>query len=200
MAERHRRRPPSPLPRPNGGTFCRAPGDAQFGGRRRDAGCRRRLPIRRSSAPTPAISPTRPPLRKAGRVGEARALLASPRSLATAPTDAKEWLQRCSPTRGSDSGGDKTTAYIARQLTTPAQHGIRETPLNVRDDYTSLAWLAAQIAYKDLRRPAKRRDFTGPMAKRRSARRAKDLLGRARGARRRTAPAPTPICRRGAAL
>src|SRR3546814_15109734 len=31
---------------------------------------------------------------------------------------------------------------------------VRETPLGVRDDYTSLAWLAGQLAFKDLGRPA----------------------------------------------
>src|SRR3546814_2265863 len=30
---------------------------------------------------------------------------------------------------------------------------VRETPLGVRDDYTSLAWLAGQLAFKDLGRP-----------------------------------------------
>lgn len=97
-------------------------------------------------------------LRKAGRVGEARALLAAPRSLAKAPTDPEEWLETLlTNARQASDGGDKTTAYnIARQLDDAFPPGtvIRETPLGVRDDYTSLAWLAGQLAYRDLRRPA----------------------------------------------
>jgi len=97
-------------------------------------------------------------LRQTGRVGEARALLAAPRSLAKAPTDPEEWIETLlTNARQADSGGDKLTAYnIARQIDDAFPPGtvIRETPLAVRDDYTSLAWLAGQLAYKDLRRPA----------------------------------------------
>ncbi len=97
-------------------------------------------------------------LRQSGRAGEARALLAAPRVLAKAPTDPEEWLETLlTNARQADAGGDKLTAYnIARQLddTFPPGTVVRETPLSVRDDYTSLAWLAGQLAYKDLRRPA----------------------------------------------
>jgi soluble lytic murein transglycosylase len=97
-------------------------------------------------------------LRKAGRVGEARSLLAAQRSLAKAPTDPEEWLETLlTNARQASEGGDKLTAYnIARQLDDSFPPGtiIRETPLSVRDDYTSLAWLAGQLAYRDLRRPA----------------------------------------------
>ncbi|KQZ72796.1 lytic transglycosylase [Sphingopyxis sp. Root214] len=97
-------------------------------------------------------------LRKAGRVGEARALLAAPRSLAKAPTDPEEWLETLlTNARQASEGGDKSTAYnIARQLDDAFPPGtvIRETSLSVRDDYTSLAWLAGQLAYRDVRRPA----------------------------------------------
>ncbi len=96
-------------------------------------------------------------LRKSGRVGEARALLSAPRSLAKAPTDAEEWLETLlTNARQADAGGDKVAAYnIARQLDDALPPGtvVRETPLGVRDDYTSLAWLAGQLAFKDLRRP-----------------------------------------------
>ena len=97
-------------------------------------------------------------LRASGRDGEARALLAAPRSLAKAPTDAEEWLETLlTNARLAESGGDKLTAYnIARQLDDALPPGtvVRETPLGVRDDYTSLAWLAGQLAFKDLGRPA----------------------------------------------
>jgi soluble lytic murein transglycosylase len=97
-------------------------------------------------------------LRKAGRVGEARALLAAPRVLASAPTDASEWLKTLlTNARQADAAGDKLTAYnIARQLDDALPPGtvVRETPLSVRDDYTSLAWLAGQLAFKSLGRPA----------------------------------------------
>jgi len=97
-------------------------------------------------------------LRKANRVVEARALLAAPRTLTRAPTDAEEWLETLlTNARAADSAGDKLTAYnIARQLsdTFPPGTVVRETPLSVRDDFTSLAWLAGQLAFRDLRRPA----------------------------------------------
>lgn len=97
-------------------------------------------------------------LRKSGRVGEARALLAAPRTLAKAPTDAEEWLETLlTNARAADAAGDKQTAFnIAKQIDDSFAPGvvIREAPLSVRDDFTSLAWLAGQLAYKDLRRPA----------------------------------------------
>lgn len=97
-------------------------------------------------------------LRKSGRVGEARALLAGPRSLSSPPTDAEEWLETLlTNARQADAAGDKLTAYnIAKQIDDALPPGtvVRETPLGVRDDYTSLAWLAGQLAFKDLRRPA----------------------------------------------
>src|SRR3546814_15030900 len=74
---------------------------------------------------TPSITRTDPGyitakatwLRASGRDGEARALLAAPRSLAKAPTDAEEWLETLlTNARLAESGGDKRTAYnIARQ-------------------------------------------------------------------------------------
>ncbi|WP_428682695.1 transglycosylase SLT domain-containing protein [Sphingopyxis sp.] len=96
-------------------------------------------------------------LRKAGRVGEARSLLAAPRSLEKAPTDTEEWLETLlTNARAADAAGDKVTAYnIAKQLDDSFAPGvvIREAPLSVRDDYTSLAWLAGQLAFKSLGRP-----------------------------------------------
>ena len=97
-------------------------------------------------------------LRRSGRVGEARALLAGPRQLAAAPLDAEEWLETLlTNARIADEAGDKMSAYnIASRLDDALPPGtvVRETPLGVRDDYTSLAWLAGQIALKDIGRPA----------------------------------------------
>lgn len=97
-------------------------------------------------------------LRTTGRAGEARALLSGPRQLTAAPRDAREWLRTLlTNARQADSEGDKITAYnIARQLddALPAGTVVRETELGVRDDYTSLAWLAGQLAFYNLGRPA----------------------------------------------
>lgn len=97
-------------------------------------------------------------LRTTGRVGEARALLAAPRQLTSSPRDPEEWLETLlTNARQADSDGDKVTAYnIAKQLddALPAGTVIRDTDLGVRDDYTSLAWLAGQLAFKSLGRPA----------------------------------------------
>src|SRR3546814_1626355 len=97
-------------------------------------------------------------LRRSGRDGEAGTLLAGPRELTEAPRDAEEWLETLlTNARLADQGGDKRTAYnIAKQLDDALPPGtvVRETPLGVRDDYTSLAWLAGQIAFQDLHRPA----------------------------------------------
>ncbi|SKB26398.1 transglycosylase SLT domain-containing protein [Sphingopyxis flava] len=97
-------------------------------------------------------------LRRSGRDGEARALLAGPRELASAPLDAEEWLETLlTNARLASAGGDKATAYrIAKQIddALPAGTVVREQPLGVRDDYTSLAWLAGELAFKQLNRPA----------------------------------------------
>lgn len=97
-------------------------------------------------------------LRTTGRVGEARALLSAPRQLRAPPLDAEEWLETLlTNARQADSGGDKLTAYnIAKQMddALPAGTVVRDADLGVRDDYTSLAWLAGQLAMNDLGRPA----------------------------------------------
>jgi soluble lytic murein transglycosylase len=97
-------------------------------------------------------------LRGAGRVGEARTLLSQPRSLTAPPADAEEWLETLlTNARAAASAGDHQTAFsIARQLgdVFPAGTNIRALPLAVRDDYTSLAWLAAHTAYEKLGRPS----------------------------------------------
>lgn len=97
-------------------------------------------------------------LRSAGRVAEARALLSQPRTLDAPPADAEEWLETLlTNARGAASAGDAATAFaIARQLedSFAPDVAIRLLPLSVRDDYTSLAWLAAHTANRQLGRPA----------------------------------------------
>ncbi len=96
-------------------------------------------------------------LRRAGREGDARALLAAPRNLSEAPLDAEEWLETLlTNARLADEAGDKMTAFrIASRIddALPPGSAVREMPLGVRDDYTSLAWLAGQIALDDIGRP-----------------------------------------------
>jgi soluble lytic murein transglycosylase len=97
-------------------------------------------------------------LRASGRVGEARALLAAPRQLEAPPADPEEWLETLlTNARSAASGGDPATAFaIARQIDDvfAPDTAIRLLPLAVRDDYTSLAWLAAHTANRQLGRPA----------------------------------------------
>src|SRR3546814_12893295 len=56
--------------------------------------------------------------------------------------------------RISDGSSDVCSSDLQLDDALPAGTVVRETPLGVRDDYTSLAWLAGQIAFKDLHRPA----------------------------------------------
>lgn len=97
-------------------------------------------------------------LRGAGRVDEARALLSASRQLQAPPTDPEEWLKTLlTNARGAAAAGDHRTAFaIARQITDafPPETVIRTLPLALRDEYTSLAWLAAHTANRQLGRPA----------------------------------------------
>lgn len=97
-------------------------------------------------------------LRGSGRNGDAQALLAAPRQLTAPPIDTEEWLETLlTNARIADAAGDHQMAFnIARQLddAVPGDMAVRDAGLGVRDDYTSLAWLAGQTALKDLRRPA----------------------------------------------
>ena len=93
-------------------------------------------------------------LRATGQTGAARALLAGPRDLAAPPLDAEEWYETLlTNARAAASEGDSRTALaIARRVEDglPAGANILEQPLGVRDDYTSLVWLAADTAYRRL--------------------------------------------------
>ncbi len=97
-------------------------------------------------------------LRRSGRGGSAQELLAAPRALAAPPTDTVEWLKTLLVNaQQARSEGNRRTAYdIASKLDDAVAPGtvLRDASFGVRDTYTSLAWLAAQVAEKDLRRPA----------------------------------------------
>lgn len=97
-------------------------------------------------------------LRRGGRGGSAQALLAGPRNLTAAPTDTVEWLKTLLVNaRQARSEGNRQVAYnIASRLDDAVAPGaaVRDMSFGVRDTYTDLAWMAAQIAEKDLRRPA----------------------------------------------
>src|SRR3546814_9652532 len=85
-------------------------------------------------------------LRASGRDGEARALLAAPRSLAKAPTDAEEWLETLlTNARLAESGGDKRTAYnISPQLDDALPPGpvVPDTPPGPPAAHTPPPWSA----------------------------------------------------------
>lgn len=97
-------------------------------------------------------------LRRSGRSGSAQALLSGPRELKAPPTDTVEWLKTLLVNaRQAQSEGNRQVAYnIASRLDDAVAPGtvLRNTSFGTRDAYTDLAWLAAQVAEKDLRRPA----------------------------------------------
>lgn len=97
-------------------------------------------------------------LRRSGRGGSAQALLSNPRELKAPPTDTVEWLKTLLVNaQQARSEGNRQTAYnIASRLDDAVAPGtvLRNTSFGTRDTYTDLAWLAAQVAEKDLRRPA----------------------------------------------
>lgn len=97
-------------------------------------------------------------LSRKGQPAAARALLAQARTLQSSPGSAKKWLEvLLAAARSAASEGDWLNAYqIARQLdgVYPADSRVSDRPLAERDDYTSLAWLAATTALDKLNRPA----------------------------------------------
>jgi soluble lytic murein transglycosylase len=92
-----------------------------------------------------------------GQTIAARALLAGPRQLSAPPVDAEKWLELLlAQARGAARDGQYAAAYdIARKVddALPLGTAILEQPIGVRDDYTSLVWLAATTAQNNLRRP-----------------------------------------------
>ncbi len=92
-----------------------------------------------------------------GQLQAARALLAAPRRLSAPPRDPGAWLDLLlAAARGAARDGQPATAYdIARKVDDllPTGSAILDQPIGVRDDYTSLVWLAADTALNQLGRP-----------------------------------------------
>ncbi|HEU0044693.1 lytic transglycosylase domain-containing protein [Sphingomonas sp.] len=97
-------------------------------------------------------------LRANNAAPSARTWLAQPRRLATPPGNAEEYMEvLLTHARGAAADGQWQTAYdIARQIgdVFPAGVDVATRSYGERDDYTSLAWLAATAAFRQLNRPA----------------------------------------------
>lgn len=96
--------------------------------------------------------------RNNGASGSARALLARPRSLATLPGNVEQWYEvLLTNARAAEADGQYGLAYaIASQVddALPPGADVSDMGLGIRDDYTSLVWLAGTVALQKLRRPA----------------------------------------------
>jgi soluble lytic murein transglycosylase len=97
-------------------------------------------------------------LRDTAQEPAARYELAQPLRLDAPPFDPARWLDvRLTFARSSAADRQWPLAWgIASQLAGlyPAGTDLRSLPFGVRDDYTSLAWLAGTTALQQLRRPA----------------------------------------------
>lgn len=96
-------------------------------------------------------------LRNTAQSPAARDLLAQPRQLDRLPGDAEEWYEvLLTGARGAANDGQYSLAYrIASQVDDAFAPGtdVSALPYGERDDYTSLVWLAGQIALDTLNRP-----------------------------------------------
>ena len=97
-------------------------------------------------------------LRESGQGMAARAYLAQPRRLASRPGHVEKWYEvLLTAAQGANADGQYETAYrIASQVDDayPAGTDVSDRPYGERDDYTSLVWLAGQVAMNKLGRPA----------------------------------------------
>ena len=97
-------------------------------------------------------------LREANYESAARQLLARPHNFTARPIDPEKWFElQLILARSAVAQGQYTMAYnIARQVDDafPAGSDISLKPLGIRDEYTSLTWLAGTVALNYLRRPA----------------------------------------------
>lgn len=96
-------------------------------------------------------------LREAGWTTAAQQLLARPHNFVFRPVDVEKWYElQLLAARDAQAAGQATLAYnIARQVddALPAGANLALQPLGVRDDYTSLTWLAGTLAMRSLARP-----------------------------------------------
>lgn len=96
--------------------------------------------------------------RNNGASGSARSLLARPRTLAAPPGNVEEWYEvLLTNARAAESDGQYSLAYdIASKVDDALAPGtdVSDLGLGIRDDYTSLVWLAGTVAMQKLRRPA----------------------------------------------
>ncbi|MBX3595156.1 lytic transglycosylase domain-containing protein [Sphingomonas sp.] len=96
-------------------------------------------------------------LRNNGASGSARSLLARPRTLASRPGNVEKWYEvLLTNARAAEADGQYSTAYaIASQVDDAFAPGtdVSDMGLGIRDDYTSLVWLAGTVAMQKLRRP-----------------------------------------------
>lgn len=97
-------------------------------------------------------------LRETGQSPAMRAYLAQPRRLSGYPGDAEKFYEvLLSAARGAATDGQYDLAFrIASQVddALPAGIDISDLSLGVRDDYTSLTWLAGTVALYNLGRPS----------------------------------------------
>ncbi|WP_443970819.1 lytic transglycosylase domain-containing protein [Sphingobium sp. CR28] len=97
-------------------------------------------------------------LRDNGNSLAARQLLASRSALSQYPADTEKWYEALLlQAKAAANDGQWTTAYaIASRVddALPAGTDVSGLPIGVRDDYTSLVWLAGTAALNKLNRPA----------------------------------------------
>ena len=97
-------------------------------------------------------------LRSSGQGQVARAVLAQPLRLASAPADAGKWLEILeSNARDAAGSGDPFAALaIAKQVETAYAPGVlvRDRSFAERDSYTNITWLGGNTALSKLNRPA----------------------------------------------
>lgn len=96
-------------------------------------------------------------LRNTGQTAQAQSMLAAPRKLAAPPLNAEAWYEiLLKEAREAAKIGDHRAAFaIASQVNDGVAAGtnIRTADAGIRDDYTSLTWLAGTTAFRKLNQP-----------------------------------------------